>query len=196
MPVRIVGCMVTAVLVGISIGIPLHARADEPETVATVTRPIDCSPDSGRRHAEADTDGEGPRGEPCPVTVASIPVVRTPPVLVAPTLEPISPSRRVVKKGVAPEVLEFLRQLHGKILEVREYPLNARKLGLQGIAMVKLNLMPDGNAQAIKIRKTSGHSLLDEAALEAVQRVLPLKPPPEAGDHPLELNIPIGFTLR
>lgn len=196
MPVCIFSLMAMALFVGTSIGIPQHAQADEQQTVTNVAKPIVCPPDTGHRNEGLATDGERPRGGHCPIEVASIPVVRTPPVLVAPTLEPISPSRRVVRKGVAPEVLEFLRQLHGKILEAREYPLNAIKLGLQGTATVKINLLPDGNAQAMKIRKTSGHSLLDEAALEAVQRVLPLKPPPEAGDRPLELNIPIGFALR
>lgn len=124
------------------------------------------------------------------------PVIRTPPVLVAPDLEPIHRPRPVLKQMVAPALLEFLRQTHARILEAREYPLSAIKLGLQGTATVKLTLQPDGRSHHLRIRKSSGHGTLDEAALAAVQKVLPLQPPPEAGHRPLELDIPISFALK
>lgn len=125
---------------------------------------------------------------PCPVGNNPMPVIRIPPVLVTPAREPSSPTRD--------EVLKFLRQLHHKILESHRYLLNARKLGLEGTVTVAFNLMPDGNAQAIRVLKTSGHPLLDEAALDAVQHALPFKPPLKAGSPPLELTVPISFTLR
>jgi len=185
-----------AIVAGVPMGTPSLARADEQQEPTTVARQVTCLQDIEYRNTEMTREGRTPLAELCPTSIESIPAVRALPVLIESNLEPVGHSRRIIKKGVAPELLEFLRQMHGKILETQEYPLIARKLGLQGTATVKFNLMPDGNSQAMRIRKTSGHGILDEAALQAVQRVLPLKPPPEAGGHPLELDIPIGFTLR
>lgn len=193
---RVFTIILMAIVTGIPTGTPPLAHADDQQKPITVARQVTCLQDIEYRDTEMTREGRAPLAEPCPAHLESIPVVRALPVLIEPNLEPVGQSRRIVKKGVAPELLEFLRQLHGKILETQEYPLIARKLGLQGTATVKFNLMPDGKSQALRIRKTSGHGVLDEAALNAVQRVLPLKPPPEAGDHPLELDIPIGFTLR
>lgn len=196
----VINRVVTLVLMASVIGSPmgaLHlARAGEQQELTQVTRLVTCLHDSEHRDAEMPADGQTTLAEHCPVNAASIPVVRTLPVLIAPDLEPVGHSRRIVKKGLAPEVLEFLRVMHRKIADAQEYPPNAIKLGLQGTATVQFILMPDGNAQALRIRKTSGHGMLDEAAVETIQRVLPLKPPPEAGDRPMELNIPISFALR
>jgi len=147
--------------------------------------------DEGCRPEADDTDLA-----PCTTRIESIPVVRTPPILVAPEVEPVNQARRIVKKGVAPEVLEFLRRMHGKIVDSQEYPLNAVKLGLQGTTTVKIHLLPDGQAESVRVRKSSGHHVLDKAALDAVHRVLPLAPPPEAGNRLLEVDVPISFSLR
>lgn len=190
---RLFSIVVMAIVIGLPMGALHLARAGEQQELIEVARQVACLQDSEQRDAERTTDRQATLAEHCPVNTESMPVVRTLPVLIESDLEPV---RRIVKKGIAPEVLEFLRVMRGKIVETREYPANAVKLGLQGTATVKLRLMPDGNAQALRIRKTSGHGVLDEAAVEAVQRVLPLRPPPEAGDYPLELDIPISFALR
>lgn len=140
--------------------------------------------------------GEHAAGVPGATHEEPVPVVEVPPVLVTPALEAITRAKRIVKRGVASEVLEFLRRMHRRITESQEYPFTAVKLGLQGTTTVKISLLPDGQAESVRVRKSSGHRLLDEAALDAVHRVLPLVPPPEAGDQLLEVDVPISFALR
>jgi periplasmic protein TonB len=132
---------------------------------------------------------------PC-TALASVPIVRTPMVRIGPPPETVASSTRIVKKGIAPEVLEFLRRMHSKIMDSQEYPINAVKLGLQGTTTVKISLLPDGQAESVRVRKSSGHQVLDQAAVDAVHRVLPLVPPPEAGNQPLQVDVPINFSLR
>ncbi len=141
-------------------------------------------------------DGSFKAGTPCLSRIESIPIVRTPTILIEPTHDPVATPRPIVRKGIAPELLAFLREIRVRIAEAREYPPNAITLGLQGTTIVKLTLQTDSHTHTVRIRKSSGHHMLDEAAIEAVQKVLPMKPPLEAGNRPLELDIPISFALR
>lgn len=194
--VSAVRCAVIAVSMGLSLLAPHSPLAGEPIQLSMATMKPVC------RHEQPPSPQEGAGEEApavpgsCPSADSSMPVVRTAPVLVTPNLEPVTQTRQVMKKGVAPEVLDFLRRMHLRIVEGREYPLNAVKLGLQGTTTVKINLLPDGQAESVRVRKSSGHHLLDDAALEAVHKILPLTPPPEAGNQMLEVSVPISFLLR
>lgn len=159
--------------------------ADDGPIPQPFNRPVECLSNG------ADQMGVAP---PCPAHIEPMLVGQTPPVLVEP--EPIMKPRPIVRQRIAPELLAFLREIRLRIAEARDYPPNAITLGLQGTTTVKLTLQPDGHVHQVRIRKSSGHGMLDEAALDAVRKVLPLKPPPEAGNRPLELDIPISFALR
>jgi protein TonB len=71
------------------------------------------------------------------------------------------------------------------------YPPEAIERGLQGEALVLIFLDETGNAIAARIETSSGHALLDEAALRAARllRALPASAPREA-------LLPVRFRLR
>jgi protein TonB len=71
------------------------------------------------------------------------------------------------------------------------YPTEAIERGLQGEALVLLFLDPSGNAIAARIESSSGHALLDDAAVRAARtlRALPASAPREA-------LLPVRFRLR
>jgi periplasmic protein TonB len=71
------------------------------------------------------------------------------------------------------------------------YPPEAIERGLQGEALVLLFLDASGNAIAARLESSSGHALLDEAALRAARslRSLPASAPREA-------LFPVRFRLR
>lgn len=185
-----------AVSMGVSLFAPHSTQAGEPILHSMIMKKTVCLQERMPGPHEGSGEEEPALPESCPSADGSMPVVRTAPVLVAPNLEPVTQTRHALKKGIAPEVLDFLRRMHMRIVECREYPLNAVKLGLQGTTTVKINLLPDGQAESVRVRTSSGHHLLDNAALEAVHKILPLPPPPEAGNHMLEVSIPISFLLR
>ena len=71
------------------------------------------------------------------------------------------------------------------------YPPEAIERGLQGEALVLLFLDQSGNAIAARLESSSGHALLDEAAVRAARslRALPDSAPREA-------LLPVRFRLR
>jgi len=71
------------------------------------------------------------------------------------------------------------------------YPLEAIERGLQGEVLVLLFLDERGNAIAARLEESSGHALLDDAAVRAARtlRALPASAPREA-------LLPVRFRLR
>lgn len=76
------------------------------------------------------------------------------------------------------------------------YPRMALKRGMQGVVVVSVEVSPRGMALAVKIKKSSGYSPLDNAALKAVQawRFAPAT----RGGVPVAatVDVPIRFALN
>jgi periplasmic protein TonB len=71
------------------------------------------------------------------------------------------------------------------------YPPEAVERGLQGEALVLLFLDPSGNVIAARLESSSGHAVLDEAALRAARQLRTL---PDSA--PREALLPVRFRLR
>ena len=71
------------------------------------------------------------------------------------------------------------------------YPPEAIERGLQGEALVLLFLDPSGNVIAARLESSSGHVLLDDAAVRAARSLLSL---PDSA--PREALLPVRFRLR
>jgi protein TonB len=75
------------------------------------------------------------------------------------------------------------------------YPAAAQRRGQTGKVIVRVLISPQGNVVNASIEKSSGHVLLDDAALDAVQRAR-FKPYTENGvAHSARADIPIDFVL-
>jgi len=79
---------------------------------------------------------------------------------------------------------------------VPHYPAAARRLKLQGTATVRVLVTPDGRPKSVKLEKSSGARILDEAALEAVQHWSFV--PARHGDKLIsaEVDVPVRFRLN
>ena len=71
------------------------------------------------------------------------------------------------------------------------YPPEAIERGLQGEAVVLLFLDASGNALAARLEASSGHALLDDAAVRAARTLRSL---PDSA--PREVLLPVRFRLR
>jgi protein TonB len=71
------------------------------------------------------------------------------------------------------------------------YPPEAVERGLEGEALVLLFLDASGNAIAARLESSSGHALLDDAAVKAARAVRALP-----GTAPREALLPVRFRLR
>jgi len=76
-----------------------------------------------------------------------------------------------------------------------DYPRLARQRGWEGKVVLKVRVSASGKATDILVETSSGHELLDEAAVEAVRgwRFSPAR----RGDNPLEtwVRVPVDFRL-
>ena len=76
------------------------------------------------------------------------------------------------------------------------YPRIARESGWEGTVLIRVAVQPDGSPESVRIRRSSGHAVLDNAAVEAVKkwRFSPAKD----GNIPIRsiVEIPINFDLR
>ena len=99
--------------------------------------------------------------------------------------------------GIDPSRLEFFKdKIWERISHCQNYPLWAKKNNIEGTVVMRLTLNRSGQIQGLDLEKTSGHSVLDEAAKEAVLRGAPYPPFPAWLPHTrLALKVPIRFTL-
>ena len=77
-----------------------------------------------------------------------------------------------------------------------EYPRAAREAGWEGTVVLQVMVLPDGTAGNITLHKTSGHAILDEAALAAVKGWQFV--PAMDGNFPVQsmVRMPVRFDLR
>lgn len=75
------------------------------------------------------------------------------------------------------------------------YPLMARMRGYEGVVLLAVEVLTDGRAGEVRIKKSSGYDLLDQSALNAV-RVWRFEPARKI-DTPLVMtvDIPVRFSL-
>ena len=78
---------------------------------------------------------------------------------------------------------------------VPQYPAVARHLKIQGTAIIRVLVSPEGRPKTVRLDKTSGARILDDAALDAVQHWLFV--PARRGGKPIaaEVNVPVRFRL-
>jgi protein TonB len=77
-----------------------------------------------------------------------------------------------------------------------KYPATARKLGFQGTVVLRVLISVEGNPAEIRVEKSSGHQVLDEAALTAVKQWR--FDPAHEGEAPVAawVDVPIRFRLE
>ncbi|MEJ2730902.1 MAG: energy transducer TonB, partial [Deltaproteobacteria bacterium] len=76
------------------------------------------------------------------------------------------------------------------------YPLKARRLGYEGIVMLKVLIDENGRVDDLMVLESSGHRVLDRAALSAVKKWL-FEPGTEGGvKKKMWVKIPIRFDLK
>jgi protein TonB len=95
----------------------------------------------------------------------------------------------------------LLRQYRGVIARTVHrkyvYPRNAIRAGLQGRVIVEIMVDGEGNITSRKVIQSSGHAVLDRAALEAISRIEKLPRPPSALHWTARaMRLPFVYELR
>jgi periplasmic protein TonB len=77
-----------------------------------------------------------------------------------------------------------------------DYPRRARRLGLEGEVLIRTRVMPNGESDELVLAQSSGHTLLDQAAMAAVRKWR--FRPARRGDERIVswVEIPVRFRLE
>lgn len=123
------------------------------------------------------------------------------PALPDPVVTPVAPAVPVVANAVIADVDSEVEQqryartvnhIRGQVLRKLTYPAIARKQGWEGRLILSFILCADGSVEDLQVLESSGHKILDRAALQAVAANTPF-----AGGYPrTEVKLPINFQLN
>jgi protein TonB len=122
-----------------------------------------------------------------------LPVPPAPRAAARPAEATAKPAERVTRQTASLRRIsgEAARRAGEQLARELLYPPEAIERGLEGEALVLLFLDESGNAVAARLEQSSGHALLDDAAVRAARllRALP-------DSAPREVLLPVRFRLR
>jgi len=91
---------------------------------------------------------------------------------------------------------DYLAMIRLRIERHKKYPNAAKIRQIEGEVVIHFVITTEGNVEAAKVTKSSGHSILDKAGLTAVRNAAPFpKPPPEFFKSEIPIEVPIVFEL-
>lgn len=151
---------------------PVEARTVE---TAAVTRDPDPSPPSPPVSPAAN--------DPKPAE----PVMRESPPQVAMATRPTSAT-----KADYGWLAESLRR---RLAEIKRYPSAARLNGWEGKVVLRAVIRADGQLSEVRIHRSSGHEVLDNAAMEAIRLVCPLHMTNEMAVAEVAVYVPMVYSL-
>ncbi len=127
-----------------------------------------------------------------PEVITAAPKAETPPVVAPPPPKPT----------VTPAEIDQAHEGYGTTLfnaisKFKKYPRIALTRGWEGKVIVELSLDGNGKLKSKKIIQNSGYEILDQQALEMVDKALPFPEPPEAlRGSGFTIRVPIPFKLE
>lgn len=98
--------------------------------------------------------------------------------------------------AIPAEYSPYLQRFRQRVQEALVYPLAARRQGLRGSVELDVRLDPTGRVRDVKVARSSGHGLLDDAAIETVRHLEPLPFPESLPRRALLIRLPLVFDLR
>lgn len=146
---------------------PRPLRRPVPALATPVPTPA-ATPPAPEDHPSDSTAASKTRSEAG--AVASAPA----PVAVSPPLPP--PAEGLDGEGVRAYRLALAREAR----RFKRYPPQAAEAGWAGTTELRVSVAVGGRAQEVELVRSSGHAVLDNAALEMLRRALPIAAVPES----------------
>lgn len=92
---------------------------------------------------------------------------------------------------------EYREKLQAAIEAHKKYPRRARRLRQQGSVLIAFKVQKDGLIMNLKVASPSDSTILDQAAMETVQKISGLFPlPDELNRTEWAFTVPINYYLR
>jgi periplasmic protein TonB len=167
----------------------------EPELPPTPKPAVMTKPAPASKPA---TPQPAPPQKPAPQPPAKVATAKpaSPAPAVPTTTKPATPSTPGVPSGVPGGTGQVTKQPFPTRNPKPDYPRRAKELGQQGVALVTVYISEFGRVDKVELKQSSGHALLDEAALEAAKkwRFRPAQLNKRA--VPSKVEIPFRFELK
>jgi len=91
---------------------------------------------------------------------------------------------------------DFLQLVKMRIETLKKYPDQARERNQQGLVVIEFELEKEGRVMAVRVQRSSGVNLLDQAAVQAVQKAAPFPRAPKGlFAYPVRLRVGVAFEL-
>ncbi len=113
-------------------------------------------------------------------------VLQRPPVL----------TRELIDRMALPDYGWLMNTLRAKLERVKVYPASAKTSHVQGRVVVQVSIDGDGRIANPEIEESSGSSILDQAALDALQAASPLTLSHRLEAPSVVMLIPLNYQLE
>ena len=177
---------------------PVEPKTPEPTTVAkepepvksveplvTQQQPVAAPPSEPTISRTVETPATP--SEPPATSAHSSPSPQEAPVQVA-KAAPTGPETKIDHRWLA-------ESLWRRVAELKRYPSSARLHGQEGKVVLKAVIRSDGHLAEVTVQKSSGHQILDAAAIEAVKLACPLHMKHAIGKQEIVVSLPIVYSL-
>jgi protein TonB len=175
--------------------------AVEQEVTAAPAQPVESTvppPVARKKPLPHPANRPAPRTVPETEAVERQPVAESEPVETAPQpVPPATPSAAAPRTAQRVQLREaYKAALLAAIEQHKFYPNRARRRRIEGQARVGFRITADGRIERIRLVGGSGVTLLDQAALQTLERLGRAAPlPPALGMDHWDLVVPIDFRL-
>jgi protein TonB len=89
------------------------------------------------------------------------------------------------------------RKIFAHIVRHKRYPGEARAKALAGETLIAFTLDRQGHVANLRIARSSGHAVLDRAAIQVLERADPLPVPPvQLASQNLDFSVPMRFSAK
>jgi protein TonB len=151
------------------------APAPQPRVFSVPPAPAEATPEARVEPAPA----------PAPAPPASVPG----PVASAPPAPPAP--------DPATLIAQYRSQFIAAAVRYKRYPLPARDNGWEGDVVVHLEVAPNGELSALQVKRSSGHAVLDEQALEMFRLAAPqVAVPPQLRGRAFGFDVRAVYSLK
>lgn len=204
-------------------GHPPHNSEPTPQYVESRQPLAESTPEPVQEQQRMTSEPDVPHsgGMPSTATPEDLPALQqTPAPLEAQASPPVDPSTRLPESAAAPHpetsnphvasvpspaiappgvrkpdygwLADSLLQ---RIESLKQYPASARLNHLEGRVILRIVIEDDGRIASIAIAKSSGHDVLDQAALDTLRRASPIALSRPLEKSPVTIQIPLSYRL-
>jgi protein TonB len=165
--------------------------APEPEVVVEKQKPVEEVED------EKEEEDPRPEQEALPQASAASQETSAPPPVEAPAAEKPAAPKAGLSSKPSEATMSWQKSLVHHLNKHKKYPHEARKRGSEGVANVSFTIDRSGKVIETQLTQSSGSDLLDQEAIEVLERASPFPTPPsEMPNITIKLSLPIQFRIK